>query len=177
MHVEFSNVNKNKPTKYSFITKTIVMTLAVLIASYIMDGVKVDNVFVAILAAVVISLLNNFIRPILIVLTLPFTILSMGLFLLVINALIIIMASKIVPDFYVDGFATALIFSLMITLLNYLLDILSKMVNKKKYDENNTFSHNADNGNEHFDDYEDVTDQDEDGSESKNDENNNLLNR
>ena len=80
MHIEFSNVNKNKPTKYSFITKTIVMTLAVLIASYIMDGVKVDNVFVAILAAVVISLLNNFIRPILIVLTLPFTILSMGLF-------------------------------------------------------------------------------------------------
>ena len=132
MHVEFSNVNKNKPTKYSFITKTIVMTLAVLIASYIMDGVKVDNVFVAILAAVVISLLNNFIRPILIVLTLPFTILSMGLFLLVINALIIIMASKIVPDFYVDGFGTALIFSLMITLLNYLLDIPSKMVNKKK---------------------------------------------
>ena len=131
MHVEFSNVNKNKPTKYSFITKTIVMTLAVLIASYIMDGVKVDNVFVAILAAVVISLLNNFIRPILIVLTLPFTILSMGLFLLVINALIIIMASKIVPDFYVDGFGTALIFSLMITLLNYLLDIPSKMVNKK----------------------------------------------
>lgn len=175
MHIEFSNVNKNKPSKHSFLTKTIVMTLAILIASYILNGVKVDSVFVAILAAVVISLLNNFIRPILIVLTLPFTIFSMGLFLLVINAVIIIMASKIVPNFHVDGFGTALLFSLMITLLNYFLDIPSKMMNKKKYDENNSFSNNADNENEHFDDYEDVTNQDD--SESKDDENNNLLNR
>ena len=104
MQIQFSTSNNTKPEKYHFVTKTIVMTLAIIIASYLMSGVHVDNVFVAILAAMVISLLNNFIRPILIVLTLPFTLVSMGLFLLVINAVIILLASKIVPSFSVDGF-------------------------------------------------------------------------
>lgn len=147
------------------------MTLAIIIASYLMSGVHVDNVFVAILVAIVISLLNNFIRPILIVLTLPFTLVSMGLFLLVINAVIILLASKIVPYFGVDGFWTAMGFSLLITVLNYLLDIPTKMRERKDYTPNNPFARKH-TDDEKFDDYEDVTDM-----ENNSDKNNtkNLL--
>ena len=176
MHIQFSTSKNTKPTKYGFLTKTIVMTLAIIIASYIIKGVHVENVFVAILAAIVISLLNNFIRPILIVLTLPFTIVSMGLFLLVINAIIILLASKIVPNFYVDGFWTALGFSLLITVLNYLLDIPTKIMNKKEYDNDNTFAKEYHDNNK-FDDYEDVTDSEEYKDNDSNDNNDkNLLN-
>ena len=70
-----------------FVTQVVVMALATVLAAYLLPGVHVDSVGAAILTAAVIALLNNFIRPILIVLTLPFTIVSMGLFLLVINAL------------------------------------------------------------------------------------------
>ncbi|MBR7168088.1 MAG: phage holin family protein [Bacteroidales bacterium] len=148
------------------------MTLAIIIASYLMSGVHVDNVFVAILAAVVISLLNNFIRPILIVLTLPFTLVSMGLFLLVINAVIILLASKIVPNFGVDGFWTAMVFSLLITVLNYLLDIPTKMKARKDYTADNPFGQKS-TDEEKFDDYEDVTDEE---NNHKNDDRKNLLN-
>lgn len=137
-----------------------------------MSGVHVDNVFVAILAAVVISLLNNFIRPILIVLTLPFTLVSMGLFLLVINAVIILLASKIVPNFGVDGFWTAMVFSLLITVLNYLLDIPTKMKARKDYTADNPFGRKP-TDEEKFDDYEDVTDEE---NNHKNDDRKNLLN-
>ena len=147
------------------------MTLAIIIASYLMSGVHVDNVFVAILAAIVISLLNNFIRPILIVLTLPFTLVSMGLFLLVINAVIILLASKIVPHFGVDGFWTAMGFSLLITVLNYLLDIPTKMRERKDYTPNNPFARKH-TDDEKFDDYEDVTDMEND---SDNNNTKNLL--
>ena len=172
MQIQFSTSNNSKPGKYNFVTKTIVMTLAIIIASYLMSGVHVDNVFVAILAAIVISLLNNFIRPILIVLTLPFTLVSMGLFLLVINAIIILLASRIVPHFGVDGFWTAMGFSLLITILNYLLDIPTKMKARKDYDPNNPFAQKQ-TDDEKFDDYEDVTDKDDN---SNNDDTKNLLN-
>lgn len=172
MQIQFSTSNNSRPGKYNFVTKTIVMTLAIIIASYLMNGVHVDNVFVAILAAIVISLLNNFIRPILIVLTLPFTLVSMGLFLLVINAIIILLASKIVPHFGVDGFWTAMGFSLLITILNYLLDIPTKMRGRKDFDPNNPFAQKQ-TDDEKFDDYEDVTDKDDN---SNNDDTKNLLN-
>lgn len=172
MQIQFSTSNNSRPGKYNFVTKTIVMTLAIIIASYLMSGVHVDNVFVAILAAIIISLLNNFIRPILIVLTLPFTLVSMGLFLLVINAIIILLASKIVPHFGVDGFWTAMGFSLLITILNYLLDIPTKMRGRKDFDPNNPFAQKQ-TDDEKFDDYEDVTDKDDN---SNNDDTKNLLN-
>ena len=100
-----------------FVTQVVVMALATVLAAYLLPGVHVDSVGAAILTAAVIALLNNFIRPILIVLTLPFTIVSMGLFLLVINALIILMTAGLVPKFHVDGFWNALLFSLLLPLL------------------------------------------------------------
>lgn len=124
-------------TKYSgpwgFLAQLVVMTLAVILAQYILPGVHIDSLKAAILTALVISLLNNFIRPILIVLTLPFTIFSMGLFLLIINAVIILMTAGLVNQFHVDGFFSALFFSLLLTALNYLLEIPNRMMRRPEY--------------------------------------------
>lgn len=124
-------------TKYSgpwgFLAQLVVMTLAVILAQYILPGVHIDSLKAAILTALVISLLNNFIRPILIVLTLPFTIFSMGLFLLIINAVIILMTAGLVNQFHVDGFFSALFFSLLLTALNYLLEIPNRMMLRPEY--------------------------------------------
>jgi putative membrane protein len=92
--------------------------LAILIAQYLLPGVHVVDFFVAIVIAALLALLNITVKPILIALTIPITILTLGLFLLVINALLILMAAEIVPGFEVDGFWWALFFSVILSLLN-----------------------------------------------------------
>lgn len=118
-----------------FLARTIILTLAIIIAIRILPGVRIEggSIAVAVLTALVISLLDNFIRPILIFITLPFTVLTMGLFIFFINALIIEMAAAIVGPFQVDTFGYALLFSLIITILNYLLELPNKWLNKTEY--------------------------------------------
>ena len=131
------------------------MTLSVLLASRIIPSVQMQSVGVAVLTAVVIALLNNFIRPILIVLTLPFMIFSMGLFLFIVNTIIILFADALVPGFSVGGFGNALLFSILLTVLNYLLEIPNRMMRKPHYSER------QDTDNEEYAEYEDVTHSDE----------------
>lgn len=109
----------------NFFVRLLLSALAVIISSYLLPGVGVDGFFAAIIIALVISLLNFVVKPILIIFTIPLTVLTLGLFLLVINALIILMADSIVPSFYVDGFWWALLFSLVMSLTNSLLIDLS----------------------------------------------------
>ncbi|MBP5758720.1 MAG: phage holin family protein, partial [Bacteroidales bacterium] len=94
MQVHITNQNNNESNNYGCLAQTIIMTLSLMVVGLLLDGhgVKIDNVFTAVLAAFVIALLNNFLRPILLVLSLPFTIVTMGLFILVINAIIIWLA-------------------------------------------------------------------------------------
>jgi len=120
---------------WGFLAQVVVMTLATLLATWILPGVTIDSVGAAVLTAVVIALLNSFIRPILIVLTLPFTIVTMGLFIFFINALIILLASGLVSRFHVDGFGSALLFSLLLTAFNYLLEIPNRITRRPKYKE------------------------------------------
>jgi putative membrane protein len=96
----------------------IASALVIIIAAYLLPGVHVANFWTALLLAVVLGLLNIFIKPLLVLLTLPITILTMGLFLVVINALMILLASTIVPGFTIDGFWWALAFGLLISLIN-----------------------------------------------------------
>ena len=133
MKITFSNSKELYSGKFGFVAQVVVMTLATILAAYILPGVNITSVGVAILTAIVIALLNSFIRPILIVLTLPFTIFSMGLFLLIINALIILLASGLVSSFHVDGFWNALLFSLLLTLFNYLLEIPNRLMRRPDY--------------------------------------------
>lgn len=97
----------------------IVSTVAILLAAYLIPGVEVTLVG-ALVLAVVLALINIFIKPIILILTLPINILTLGLFSLVINALLIMLAGAIVPGFSVDNFWVALIFSVVLALVNWL---------------------------------------------------------
>ena len=108
------------------LSRLIVGVLAVLITARLLPGVHVDGVLTAILVAVVIAVLNATIKPILIILTIPVTILTLGLFLLVINALLIQLCAKIVDGFSVSSFWTALAFSLILSLLSAILHGLNR---------------------------------------------------
>jgi putative membrane protein len=107
-----------------FLSKTIVTAVAVLIAAYLLTGVTVADTFTAIIVAVVLGVLNNFIKPILVILTIPITIFTLGIFLLFINVFIIQIATKIVPGFIVDGWWTALFFSFLVALVTSVLESL-----------------------------------------------------
>ena len=108
----------------NFIVKLLLTALAVVITSYLLPGVEVDSFLTAIIIGAVLALLNVTIKPLLIILTIPATIFTLGLFLLVINALIILIADWMVPGFEVDGFWWALIFSLILWVVNTVLQDL-----------------------------------------------------
>lgn len=108
------------------VLKILLTALAVLLLSYVLPGTNVDSMGTAILVAVVLALLNFLVKPILVILTLPVTLLTLGLFLLVINALIILFAENLIPGFMVAGFWHALIFSILLTLLETILHSVLK---------------------------------------------------
>jgi len=114
------------PSSMRFLIQLIVSTLAVMIAAYIVPGVVVDSYFTALVVAVMLGLVNSLIRPILLILTLPITLLTMGLFALVINTLMVILVDLLVPGFEVNGFLTALLFSILLSLINWFLHPLKK---------------------------------------------------
>jgi putative membrane protein len=89
--------------------------------AYFLPGVKVDDFWSAFLVAVALAFLNAIVKPVLTILTIPITIVTLGLFLLVINALIILLAERLVPGFHVSGFFTALVFSLILSLFTAIL--------------------------------------------------------
>ena len=100
-------------------------TAAILIAAYLIPGVAV-TLTGAIVFAVVLGLVNVFVRPVLFFLTLPVTILTLGIFSLVLNALLVWAAGSIVPGVSIDGFWTAFIFSILLALVNALFNLLRK---------------------------------------------------
>lgn len=99
----------------------LLSALAIIVAAYLLPGVSVDGFLVALVLAVVLGLINAFVRPILLVLTLPVNVLTLGLFTFVLNALLIMLADWITPGFAVANFGWALLFSLLLTLINSLL--------------------------------------------------------
>lgn len=109
-----------------FIIKLFLNAIAVVITAYLLPGVHLQSFGYAVLLAAVLSLLNVSLKPILIVLTIPATIFTLGLFLLVINALMILIADWIITDgFNVDGFWWALLFSIILSIINGLFNRLT----------------------------------------------------
>ena len=102
--------------------KVIISSIAVLITAYLLPNVDVVSWQAAVMLAILLSFLNAFIKPILIILTLPVTIFSLGLFLLFINAGIILIADYLLDEFHVEGFFWALIFSLILSIINSILE-------------------------------------------------------
>lgn len=103
------------------ILKLLLTALAVVILANILPGVSIDNYGTAIITALVIAILNMVVRPLLVFFTLPATIVTLGLFLFVINALIILLADSLVSDFHVAGFWYALLFSICLSLFRSFL--------------------------------------------------------
>lgn len=106
--------------------KLLLTALAVIVLANILPGIVVNNYITAIIVAVTISLLNMFVRPLLVFFTLPATIITFGLFLFVINAIIILLAGKLVTGFDVNGFFTALLFSVLLSIFRSFLFSLLK---------------------------------------------------
>lgn len=117
-----------------FIVKLVVSTLAVLITAMLLPGVEIaDNSFLTALGvAVVLAFLNAIVKPILVILTIPVTIFSFGLFILVINAAIILWASKIVNGFHVESFWKALLFSLILSVVTWVLEAFQGNDDKRR---------------------------------------------
>jgi len=111
----------------NYIFKILLTAVAVLVLAYILPGVEVDNYSTAIWVAFVLGLLFSILKPILVVLTLPVTIITLGLFLFVINAALILLANNWISGFSVSGFWTALLFSI---LLSFFESFLYKIIEK-----------------------------------------------
>jgi|SRR3989344_2790792 len=106
--------------------RIIIQTASVFIAASILPGVEVDSMVTTFIVAIVLGVINVFLKPILVLLTLPITIVTFGLFILVINALLVLLASALVSGFYVDGFWWALLFSIIVSLVSSFLESLNK---------------------------------------------------
>lgn len=103
------------------ILKMLLTAIAVVVLAQLLPGIRVDGYTSAIIVAIVLGLLRIFVRPLIIIFTLPITIITLGLFLFVINAIIILLADKMIDGFQVDGFWYALLFSLLLSLFQSIL--------------------------------------------------------
>lgn len=109
----------------NWIIRLLLNGLAVVLTAYLLPHVEIDSYGTALIVALVLAVVNIVVKPILVILTIPITILTLGLFLLVINAILILFVENLVSGFTVDGFWWALLFSLILSVFNSLFDDLT----------------------------------------------------
>jgi putative membrane protein len=100
------------------IIRILITALALVLVANLIPGIEVENFYVAVIAALILGLLNIFVKPLLVLLTLPITILTLGLFMFVINAGLFLFASSFIDGFNVNGFIPALIGSLLVSIIS-----------------------------------------------------------
>jgi len=105
----------------NLLKRLLISTIIVLLLAYFLNGVSVDKPTTAVIVAVVLALLNTLLKPILVFFTFPITVFTLGLFLLVINAGMVLLCDKLVDGFDVDGFITALLFSIIMSVSQWIL--------------------------------------------------------
>ena len=103
------------------LARILLSAIAIVVIANFMSDVHVSDYKTAIIVVVILALLNAFVKPIMVILTFPITLFTLGLFLLVINACIIMMADSLIDGFSVDGWLTAIIFSFLLSLLQSFL--------------------------------------------------------
>lgn len=119
---KFQTVSKNAIDMLNLIVKLLLTAAATYFAAWISPGVHISSFGSAIVVAIVLTLLNIFVKPILEFISIPVTFLTLGLFLLVINAVIILIASYLVGTFHVSGFWSAFLFSIIFTVISWILE-------------------------------------------------------
>ena len=112
---------QNREQFKSTILQLLSTSVTLLVADYLMDSIHFEQPWVAIITAIVLALLNAFLKPLLVLLTIPATVFTLGLFLLVINASILMIADQLVDGFVIDSFWSAALLSIFISLVNGLL--------------------------------------------------------
>jgi len=115
----------------NYILKILLSAIAVFVLANILPGIAIENYITAILVAIVLGILNTLVRPILIFFTIPLTIITLGLFLLVINAIVVLMTDYFISGFHVSGLFSALLFSILLSIVQSILHKLVKEDNKK----------------------------------------------
>lgn len=112
------------PPRVPFLIKLIISTFSVFIAAYLSRGVQIEDFLTALLVAFLLAIFNVTLKPIFILLTLPITLFSFGLFLFVVNALLILLAGNLIDGFEVAGFWSAVWFSFLLSIINFFLQSL-----------------------------------------------------
>ncbi|WP_281185331.1 phage holin family protein [Trichlorobacter lovleyi] len=110
----------------SIIINWLISSFAIVITAYLLPGIHLSGFKAALLTALALGLINAFIKPVLSLLTLPLTVMTLGLFSLVLNALLIMLTAKLVPGFQVQGFFWAVAFSVVLTITNWILSIFKQ---------------------------------------------------
>ena len=103
------------------LVRWLLQAVAIFLAAYMVEGIHMAGFMSAVMAAAVLGILNAFLRPVLLILTLPLNVLTLGLFTFVINAILLMMVSGVIGGFVVDGFGSALLGSLLISIVSWLL--------------------------------------------------------
>ena len=106
------------------IIKILITAVAAFVAAYFLPGVEIADIKTTLIVAIVLALLNTFLKPILVWLTIPITIITLGLFLLIINAIIVKLADYFIDGFTVQGWLSAILFSLIVSVVSYVLDMI-----------------------------------------------------
>ena len=114
----------------SFLVHWLVVGVALWVTTQVVDGVHVSSFNYLVLAALVLGLVNALVRPVITILTLPFTILTLGLFYLVVNGLAFGLAAALVPGFSVDGFGSAVLGALVVSIVSWVIGLVTKDKNK-----------------------------------------------
>lgn len=109
------------------LTRWLVIAVAILLASIILPGIRVASLTTAIIAAAILGIINTFLRPVLLILTLPLTILTLGIFTFVLNAFMLLLVAYFVPGFEIDGFWWAFLGALIISIVSW---IANRFINK-----------------------------------------------
>jgi putative membrane protein len=104
------------------LVRWLILTVAIMVASYLIQGIEINGFFSAFFAAAILGVLNVFFRPILLILTLPINILTLGFFTFIINAVLLKMASGVIPGFVVHGFWSAVFGGFIISVVSWLLN-------------------------------------------------------
>ncbi len=116
----------------NFLIRLIISTLAVLVTSYILPGVEVDSFANAIVVSIVLGCLNVLVKPLMILVALPAVVFTFGIFLIVINTLIILLADHLIAGFTVDGFWWAFLFSIVMWLVTSILNMIKQRDEKEE---------------------------------------------
>lgn len=101
--------------------RLLILIIAVYVAAYIIPGVKIDSYQTLIVASIVLGVINAFIKPVLVFLTFPLTVVTLGIFLLILNGILVLLVGSIVPGFHVNSFLSAILFSIVVSLVSSLL--------------------------------------------------------